>query len=470
MSLKTLRKLPKTIGFRLTFWYSAIFIVSVSLLFFFAYVYLQSTLTHRDHDETLSKLRELRALYQSGGIPLIEREIVAFRKFPEKNKFFIRISDRNNQTEFLYLPYQWVEFDIKNLMTMPPVSRKWFRLPDQRHKMFLEINSIRLNNGNLLQVGQDTRERFRILTKFKDAATIIILPLLLLGIFGGSLLAYRALRPIRHLIDSVQSISRDMEALGQRVPNPRSGDELEELISLFNEMLRKIETLIMAMKNSLDNVSHDLRTPVTRLRCMAELALQQENLPEECQNALGECLEESMDIQRLLDTLMDISEAETGVLQLDLQIIPVDQIIKKVTDLYAFIAEEKGIRMTVTSQPQLSILADPTRLSQALANLIDNAIKFTPQGGRVSVEAFLQGEKVAVVIKDTGMGIPENDLPRIWERLYRGDQSRSKKGLGLGLNLVKAIIGLHKGSVEVESRPNKGATFTVLLPLVREAG
>jgi len=470
MSLKILRKLPKTIGFRLTFWYSAIFIVSVFLLFFFAYVYLQSTLTHRDHDETLSKLRELRALYQSGGIPLIERELISFRKLPGENKFFIRISDRNNQTKFFYLPYQWVEFDIKNLMTMPPVSQKWFRLPDQRHKVFLEINSTRLNNGNLLQVGQDTRERFRILTKFKDAATIIILPLLLLGILGGSLLAYRALRPIRHLIDSVQSISRDMEALGKRVPNPRSGDELEELISLFNEMLRKIETLIMAMKNSLDNVAHDLRTPVTRLRCMAELALQQENLPEECQNALGECLEESMDIQRLLDTLMDISEAETGVLQLDLQIIPVDQIIKKVTDLYAFVAEEKGIRMTVTSQPQLSILADPTRLSQALANLIDNAIKFTPQGGRVSVETFLQGEKVAVVIKDTGMGIPENDLPRIWERLYRGDQSRSKKGLGLGLNLVKAIIGLHKGSVEVESRPNKGATFTVLLPLAREAG
>ena len=470
MSLKTLRKLPKTIGFRLTFWYSAIFIVSVSLLFFFAYVYLQSTLTHRDHDETLSKLRELRALYQSGGIPLIERELISFRKFPGKNKFFIRISDRNNQTKFFYLPYQWVEFDIKNLMTMPPVSQKWFRLPDQRHKVFLEINSIRLNNGNLLQVGQDTRGRFRILTKFKDAATIIILPLLLLGIFGGSLLAYRALRPIRHLIDSVQSISRDMEALGKRVPNPRSGDELEELISLFNEMLRKIETLIMAMKNSLDNVAHDLRTPVTRLRCMAELALQQENLSEECQNALGECLEESMDIQRLLDTLMDISEAETGVLQLDLQIIPVDQIIKKVTDLYAFVVEEKGIRMAVTSQPHLSILADPTRLSQALANLIDNAIKFTPQGGKVSVKAFLQGGKVAVVIKDTGMGIPENDLPRIWERLYRGDQSRSKKGLGLGLNLVRAIIMLHKGSVEVESRPNKGATFTVLLPLARETG
>ena len=336
--------------------------------------------------------------------------------------------------------------------------------------MFLEINSVRLNNGSLLQVGQDTRERFRILTKFKDAATTIILPLLLLGIFGGSLLAYRALHPIRHLIDSVQSISHDMEALGKRVPNPHSGDELEKLIFLFNGMLQKIETLIKAMKNSLDNVAHDLRTPVTRLRCVAELALQKEHLPEECQNALGECLEESMDIQRLLDTLMDISEAETGALHLDLQIIPVGQIIKKVTELYAFVAEEKGIQVEIKASSYLPVLADPTRLSQALANLIDNAIKFTPQGGRISIKTFLQGEKVAVVIKDTGMGISENDLPRIWERLYRGDQSRSQKGLGLGLSLVKAIIGLHKGSVEVVSQPAEGSTFIVLLPLAREAG
>jgi methyl-accepting chemotaxis protein len=310
MLLKTLRKIPKTIGFRLTFWYSAIFIVSVSLLFFFAYIYLQTTLTHRDHAETLSKLRELRAFYQSGGIPLIEREIISFRKFPGKNKFFIRISDRNHQTKFLYLPYQWVEFNIKSLMAMPPVSQKWFRLPDQRHKVFLEINSMRLNNGDFLQVGQDTRERFRILTKFKDVTVIIILPLFLLGILGGSLLTYRALRPIRHLIDSVQSISHNMEALEKRVPNPHSGDELEKLIFLFNGMLQKIETLIKAMKNSLDNVAHDLRTPITRLRCVAELALQKGHLPEECQNVLGECLEESMDIQKLLDTLMDISEAE----------------------------------------------------------------------------------------------------------------------------------------------------------------
>jgi len=467
MLLKTLRKIPKTIGFRLTFWYSCIFVVSVFLLFLFAYIYLQTTLIHKDHDETLSRLGELQALYQSGGIPLIERDVISYKKSPEKNKFFIRISNRNNQTEYFYLPYQWVEFDIKSLEVTPPTPKKWFRLPDQGHKAFLEINSIRLNDGDFLQVGQDTRERLRILIKFKGAATIIILPLLLLGILGGNLLAYRALHPIRHLIDSVQSISRDMEALGRRVPNPHSGDELEKLIFLFNEMLQKIETLIKAMKNSLDNVAHDLRTPVTRLRCMAELALQAERLPKECQNALGECLEESIEIQKLLDTIMDISEAETGVLHLNLQIVPIDQVLKKVTDLYAFVAEEKGISLEVAAQPHLFTLADPTRLSQALANLIDNAIKFTFQGGHISLKAFPQGGKAAISIKDTGVGISEKDLPKIWERLYRGDQSRSKKGLGLGLSLVKAIIVLHKGSIEVESQAGKGSTFTVLLPLAQ---
>ncbi len=466
MSLKTLRKIPKTIGFRLTFWYSFIFTLSVFLLFLFAYVYLQATLIHKDHDEILTELRELHTLYQSGGIPSVEKNVVSFRKSPEKNKFFIRIASQNNHTRYIYFPYQWVEFDIKSLEVIAPTPKKWIRISDQYHKAYLEIMTTHLNDGGVLQVGQDTRERERILTKFKDAGTIIILPLLLLGILGGSVLAYRALHPIRHLIDSVQSISRDMEALGKRVPNPHSGDELEELISLFNEMLQKIETLIKAMKNSLDNVAHDLRTPVTRLRCMAELALQKEHLPEECQNALGECLEESIEIQKLLNTLMDISEAETGVLHLDLQAISLNQVIKKVLDLYGFVAEEKELQIEIEMHPHLPIRADPTRLTQVLANLIDNAIKFTPRQGSVSIKAFPQGKEAVMVIEDTGIGIAESDLPRIWERLYRGDQSRSKKGLGLGLSLVKAIITLHGGSIEVKSQLGKGSTFTVRLPRV----
>ena len=464
MSLKSLRKIPKTIGFRLTFWYSGLFVLSVSLLFLFAYFYLQTTLVRKDHEEIMAKLHELQVLYESGGLGLIERNIRSSRKFPGKNKFLIRIADWHNHTIFLYLPYQWIEFDIKHLRTIHPLTHGLIRLPDPDHHVFLEVGSQPLRNGFWLQVGQDTRDRLRILENFKDIATIIIFPLLLLGILGGNLLASRALRPIRHLIDSVRFITRDMSALGKRVPNPHSGDELEELISLFNEMLQKIDALIRAMKNSLDNVAHDLRTPVTRLRGVAELALQKESSLEECQIALAECLEESLEIQKLLDTLMDISEAETGVLPLDLQPVSIEKLVQKVVDLYSLVAEEKGITLTMSVPAGLTVYADPTRLGQALANLVDNAIKYTPSGGQVTIAAGGKDDSVFLSVTDTGTGISKDELPKIWERLYRGDRSRSEKGLGLGLSLVKAIVKRHEGTIDVQSHPGKGSTFTVRLP------
>ncbi len=468
MSSKTLRKTPKTIGFRLTFWYSALFIVSVSLLFLFAYVYLDATLVRKDHDETLSRLRELKSFYQSGGVLLLIKGISASKKTPEKNKFFIRIADPENRTLYIYLPYQWVAFDIRELEAIPPKQGQWIRIPERDNRVFLEVSSTRLLNGDWLQVGQDTRERQRILDKFRGVTMIIILPLLILGILGGSFLARRALYPLRQLISTVRAIARDMESLDREVPNPHTGDELEELITLFNAMLRRIATLIKAMKNSLDNVAHDLRTPVTRLRCRAELTLQSRDDPEEYRKALEECLEESHEMQRLLDALMDISEAETGVMHLNTRRVQVDQLLCKIADLYDFVAEEKGVSVEVSVQPGLYVMADSTRLGQALANLVDNAIKFTLSGGKVTIEGFREGDSVVIQVRDTGIGIPEKDLPRIWDRLYRGDQSRSQKGLGLGLSLVRAIVMLHKGKVAVESQPGRGTTFTVTLTMTEQ--
>ncbi len=465
MLLRTLRKIPKTIGFKLTFWYSIIFIISVSLLFLFAYLYLQTTLIRKDHDETLTRLRELKSFYRSGGFPLLVRGIAASKKSPEKSKFFIRLADRMNHTMYIYLPYQWVGFNIQRLELEPPERGKWIRLPDQHKHIFLEISSAKLRNGYWLQVGQDTRGRRQILTKFRGLTTFIILPLFLLGVLGGSFLAHRALSPIRQLIHTVSAVSQDMEALEKQVPNPHSGDELEELITLFNRMLQKIDTLIKVMRSSLDNVAHDLRTPVTRLRCMAELALQSGEVKGEGQKALEECLEESLVMQKLLNAIMDISEAETGVMHLETHLVSLDKIVREVKELYAFVAEEKDISIDVETQPDLFLRADSTRIGQVMANLVDNAIKFTPKGGRVWIKTYRDRDQAVIVVQDNGIGISAKDIPRIWDRLYRGDQSRSQKGLGLGLSLVKIIIELHKGRVEVRSNPGEGSAFFIYLPL-----
>jgi signal transduction histidine kinase len=286
--------------------------------------------------------------------------------------------------------------------------------------------------------------------------------LVLLGFTGGIFLSRRALRPIRHLTETVQSISAGK--MDARAPALQTRDELGELISLFNSMVEKIEKLIRGMRESLDNVAHDLRTPMTRMRGIAEMALRSGEGPDVCREALADCLEESERIMRMLNTLMDISEAESGAMALDLREIKVSEVIDRVAELYGYVAEDKEVALETSCFQGLALVADPVRIAQALGNLVDNAIKYTSRGGRVSVEARAEGDRILIIVGDTGIGIGREELPRIWDRLYRSDLSRSQKGLGLGLSLVKAIVEAHKGEVHVSSVPRKGSIFTLSLP------
>ena len=161
----------------------------------------------------------------------------------------------------------------------------------------------------------------------------------------------------------------------------------------------------------------------------------------------------------MLNTLMDISEAETGAMRLDLQRLNLGEALRDAVTLYEDVAEEKDVTVTVTAPEALTLVGDRNRLRQAFANLVDNAIKYNRRGGQVSIAAHADGAQVVVEVRDTGIGIAATDLPRIWERLYRGDASRSERGLGLGLSLVKAIVEAHGGTITAESTPTVGTMF-----------
>lgn len=464
MSFELINRARRTIGFRLALWYAGAFILSSLLLFGLAYFLLASSLERRDRESIEVRLRELEAQYRAEGRKGVQEGLAFQKRLGNKKPFFIRIASPRNATVLMAVPDEWAEFDL-SVLEHPPVAEpgRLLRLPAKDDEAVLEIASTRLSGGTLLQVGKSTEERDSFLENFRSIVAGVMVPVILIGVTGGAFLAWRALRPIRQLIDTVRAI--ESGAMAARVPTRQTGDELDELGQLFNSMLDRIAALIQGMRGALDNVAHDLRTPMTRLRGIAEVALQSEHSLDTCREALADCVEEADQLLTMLNTLMDISEAETGALKLDLEAVNVAALMEDALDLYQDVAEEKGVTVSTMAPKELWLTADRNRLRQVVANLLDNAIKYTPSGGRIELGAHRQEHTVVLHVKDTGIGITPDELPRVWDRLYRGKPGLSQRGLGLGLSLVKAVVEAHRGHVEASSAPGVGSVFTVVLPI-----
>ena len=244
--------------------------------------------------------------------------------------------------------------------------------------------------------------------------------------------------------------------------------ELNTLGAIFGQMLQKNALLIRAMKDTLDNVAHDFRTPLARIRSAAETALSSRRQPPDINaliGALAEIIEDCDNAKLQLQNLMDLRAMESGVVQLDRQRFDLAKTVVQVADFYAVLADEKKITMRILlPDGEVPIDGDADRLSQVVANLIDNAIKYTPNDGDVSIALERAADKAILTVTDNGIGIPADEQALVWQRLFRGSNARSEKGLGLGMSVIKAVVEAHGGTVSFTSEQGHSSRFVVSLP------
>ena len=450
--------LQRTLGLRLSVWYVAIFVVSTLVLVGLTYALLASSLAQRDHDIIRATVREYASRYEMGGLLALQRAVEIEERTGNRERLFVRVIGRGADALFARMPPGWSGYAQQELDDP--------RRPNPfEGRAVVEVASVQLYDGTILQVGKSNEIRLALLRKFQWIVGIVSIAALTIGLTGGLVLTRSTVQPIYDLIAVVRRIIQTGRT-DTRVPaRDEGGDAVDELSALFNTMLDRINGLIAAMGQSLDNVAHDLRTPLARLRGIAERALQSGDTAA-ARDALESCLEESERILSMLNTLMDISEAETGVVQSRREPVQVRELLAEAVELYDDVADEKGVTVTLEPGEDVTITAARDRMRQVFANLLDNAIKYTPQGGHVRVTAARDGDTAVVSVTDTGVGIAPEHLPRIWDRLYRADPSRSERGLGLGLSLVKAYVEAHGGTVAATSQPGRGSTFTVRLPVL----
>ena len=458
---------------RLTAWHVLVLGFFLILFSILLYAFLSKRL-HESIDNSLkvsATVVKKAALidYSRTPLPGLDLFFDQFLGYSNINKFY-RIYDGSGNVDSRSKGIDASKFpltqDSYSRANKGEITYETFTLAPKHHIRVITMPVIRSDNlVNLIQVGtslkgvEDTLKNLRI---FLFAA---IPGVLILSTLGGRFVATRALKPVAEITQTAQSIAHGAD-LSQRIPMPEVQDEIGNLANTFNEMMDRLEKSFAQMRQFSSDASHELRTPLTVLKGQSELVLGKPRSKQEYQEVLSSNLEEINYMSRILQDLLTLSKGDEGEVSLEKEPVELGNIIEEVSRQGEILANEKDVKITLAYLEPVTILGDAHRLKQMVWILIHNAIKFTPGGGEIKITLQDMDDRVYFTIKDTGIGIPEQDLPKIFDRFYRVDKARSRQdgGSGLGLAICKYIVDRHQGTIDVESKLGEGAKFKVRFP------
>ena len=356
-----------------------------------------------------------------------------------------------------------VSFNPQRFANVPlrhPLMRT-VELADARKRA--RVLEVQVDAGRYLQMGLSLEEHSKFFFHLRSAATVLILVMLAGGTLIGWLIARRAMSGVRRITRIVESVTDG--SFGDRVPVSLAGDEISQLGRTFNAMAERVQTIMTEMRQMNSSIAHDLRSPIARIRGLAETTMLTSSTPEEFADAAGGVIEECDRLLSLINTTLDIAEAEAGVRKLNRSAFDLAEMARQAVEIFRPMAEESGVLLATGLAERVPVCGETSKIQRAVANLIDNAVKFTPRGGRVLVTVIRAPDGARLMVQDTGPGLSPEGLAHLFERFYRGDQSRHRPGHGLGLSLANAFVHAHGGEIQVESALGKGSTFTIRLPL-----
>ena len=459
-----------SIRFRLTAWYSAVLALALLVFGGFSWWAVRETLFHAVDEELEDRVAGVRRFMENQIGSLSVEEIRD--EFKEHSVLgpggdLFQVCDATGVWLYRSASLENADVPIQPPSLVPSSGAFEDREVKGVGLRFLARPVTVLGKPYTVQVAAPTREILEGLHRFRGALLLLIPAVLLGGAAGGWWMSRRALHPVDQITASARSIGET--SLSQRLPVPATEDELQRLSETLNQMLDRIESAFRRVTQFTADASHELRTPIALIRTTSELALRKQRHEADYRQALDEILSESERTTSLIENLLTLARADAGKTQLDRAPVDIGALLFETAEQGEKLASQKGISLTCHPSPRSAfVIGDRASLRRLLLILIDNAVKFTPAGGSIDINQSQSDQALVIEVRDSGIGIAEEDLPHIFERFYRSDKSRSRDsgGAGLGLSLAKWIVDIHGGAMHVESEPDHGSVFRLTLPLV----